>query len=238
MINRFSIDTALLLIDVQVGVDDLLHWGGVTGRRNNPDAERNMLDLLSAWRSEGLPVAFTLHDSVEENSPLKLALPSGDLKPGFSVGDDEIAEKRVVRAAASDLYAAAGVLQPLVVLEAAILDSYAYEQSTVSVPRDGVPPDQAVVRVAAGMNAHPRIILDRAIFDGDVLGVPLKADPVTVIIPHGATAHQHVAAFVEVDATTAATADVFRVTLLPVSFHDQVFPCDVVNFPAGDYRES
>ena len=90
MINRFSIDTALLLIDVQVGVDDLFHWGGVTGRRNNPDAEKNMLDLLSAWRSQGLPVAFTLHDSVEENSPLKLDLPSGDLKPGFTVGDDEI----------------------------------------------------------------------------------------------------------------------------------------------------
>ena len=38
----------------------------------------------------------------------------------------------------------------------------------------------------------------------------------------------------EVDATTAATADVFRVTLLPVSFHDQVFHRDLVDFPAGD----
>ena len=94
------------------------------------------------------------------------------------------------------------------------------------------------MRVAPGMNADPGVVLDRTIFDGDVLGVPLKADPVTVIIPHCATAHQHVVAFVEVDATTAATADVFRVTLLPVSFHDQVFHCDVVNFPAGDYRES
>ena len=90
MINRFTTDTALLLIDVQVGVDDLTHWGGVTGRRNNPNAEKNMLDLLSAWRSQGLPVAFTLHDSVEENSPLKLDLPSGHLKPGFVIGDDEI----------------------------------------------------------------------------------------------------------------------------------------------------
>ena len=90
MIYRFSSDTALVLVDVQVGVDDLSHWGGVNGRRNNPDAEQVMLDLLSAWRAEGLPVAFTRHDSVEENSPLKLHLPSGELKPGFSIRDGDI----------------------------------------------------------------------------------------------------------------------------------------------------
>lgn len=90
MINRFATDTALLLIDVQVGVDDLTHWGGVTGRRNNPDAESKMLDLLSTWRSQGLPVAFTLHDSVEENSPLKLDLASGKLKAGFVVSNEDI----------------------------------------------------------------------------------------------------------------------------------------------------
>ena len=79
-----------MLIDVQVGVDDLAHWGGVNGRRNNPDAERVMLDLLSAWRLKELPIAFTRHDSVEEKSPLKLHLPSGDLKPGFSIDDGDI----------------------------------------------------------------------------------------------------------------------------------------------------
>lgn len=90
MINRFRSDTALLLIDVQVGVDDLTHWGGVNGRRNNPEAEQVMLEVLSAWRSGGLPVAFTRHDSVEDKSPLKLDLPSGDLKPGFSIDDGDI----------------------------------------------------------------------------------------------------------------------------------------------------
>ena len=90
MIHRFSSDTALLLIDVQVGVDDLSHWGGVNGRRNNPDAEAVMLSLLSTWRDHALPVAFTRHDSIEETSPLKLSLPSGDLKPGFSIADEDI----------------------------------------------------------------------------------------------------------------------------------------------------
>ena len=50
MITQFSSDTALLLVDVQKGVDVLEHWGGPTGRRNNPDAESHMLRLLAAFR--------------------------------------------------------------------------------------------------------------------------------------------------------------------------------------------
>jgi hypothetical protein len=50
MIPKFDDDTALLLIDVQRGVDDLQHWGGSTGRRNNPNAEQVMADLLAMWR--------------------------------------------------------------------------------------------------------------------------------------------------------------------------------------------
>jgi hypothetical protein len=37
MIRRFGDDTALLVIDAQDGVNDLTHWGGATGRRNNPE---------------------------------------------------------------------------------------------------------------------------------------------------------------------------------------------------------
>ena len=35
MIRQFGLETCLLLIDVQVGVDDVVHWGGEKGRRNN-----------------------------------------------------------------------------------------------------------------------------------------------------------------------------------------------------------
>ena len=90
MIRKFADDTALLLIDVQVGVDDLGHWGGPTGRRNNPDAEPNMLAALDAFRSRGLPVAWTRHDSREPTSPLKFHLPTGDQKPGFEPVDGEL----------------------------------------------------------------------------------------------------------------------------------------------------
>ena len=90
MISRFDADSALLLIDVQVGVDVLDHWGGPTGRRNNPDAERAMADLLAAWRAAGRQVAFTRHDSREAASPLKFSLPTGAQKPGFEPRPDEI----------------------------------------------------------------------------------------------------------------------------------------------------
>ena len=89
MIPRFGADTALLLIDVQNGVDDVQHWGGPTGRRNNPDAEETMLHVLAGWRAAGRAVGFTRHDSREAASPLKFALPSGAQKDGFepAVGD-------------------------------------------------------------------------------------------------------------------------------------------------------
>ena len=56
VIERFGPETGLLLIDVQRGVDVLDHWGGPTGRRNNPGAEANMCALLEAWRQRGWPV--------------------------------------------------------------------------------------------------------------------------------------------------------------------------------------
>ncbi len=90
MISAFGTDTALLLIDVQLGVDDLEHWGGPTGRRNNPGAESVMLDLLTAWRAAGRQVAFTRHDSREAASPLKFSLPTGAQKPGFDPADHDI----------------------------------------------------------------------------------------------------------------------------------------------------
>lgn len=96
MIPRFGDDTALLLIDVQAGVDVLEHWGGPTGRRNNPDAEANMATLLAGFRTSGLPVAFTRHDSREAASPLKFSLPTGAQKPGFEpAAADLVVEKDV-----------------------------------------------------------------------------------------------------------------------------------------------
>ncbi|MDH3293101.1 MAG: isochorismatase family protein, partial [Acidimicrobiia bacterium] len=90
MIQRFGAETALLLIDVQKGVNVLEHWGGSTGRRNNPDAEANMLTMLSAWRDAGRQLAFTRHNSREEASPLKFSLPTGEQIDGFEVAETDM----------------------------------------------------------------------------------------------------------------------------------------------------
>ncbi len=96
MITKFDKNYCLLLIDVQVGVDVLSHWGGPTGRRNNHDAETKMLKLLAAWRKANLQVAFTRHDSREAASPLKFSLPTGAQKPGFEPNElDIVVEKDV-----------------------------------------------------------------------------------------------------------------------------------------------
>jgi nicotinamidase-related amidase len=62
--------TALLVVDVQVAFDDLDYWSP-TGRRNNPDCERNVAALIAAWRSAGRPLVYIRHDSDEADSPLR-----------------------------------------------------------------------------------------------------------------------------------------------------------------------
>lgn len=90
MIPKFDRSTALLLIDVQKGVNDTRYYGGPTGRRNNPEAEANIAAILEAWRGAGGKVAFTQHDSREQGSPLKLTLDSGALLDGFVPAADDI----------------------------------------------------------------------------------------------------------------------------------------------------
>ncbi|MEQ8292166.1 MAG: isochorismatase family protein [Roseovarius sp.] len=99
MIRQFGPETALLLIDVQKGVNVLEHWGGPTGRRNNPGAEAEMARLLAAWRAAGLPVIYTQHDSREAASPLKLSLPTGAMIEGFEPSASEIIVRKDVNSA-------------------------------------------------------------------------------------------------------------------------------------------
>lgn len=99
MIKRFAGDTGLLLVDCQQGVDDVDHWGGPGGHRNNPQAEERMLAVLAQWRAQQLAAMFTLHDSRERNSPLKLSQPGGASKPGFEPQDGELVIRKNVNSA-------------------------------------------------------------------------------------------------------------------------------------------
>ncbi len=90
MISQFDDTTALLLIDVQKGVDDHMYYGGPNARANNPNARHLIKEILDAWRASGRPVAFTRHDSIEKQSPLKLSLTTGEQLPGLEILDHEI----------------------------------------------------------------------------------------------------------------------------------------------------
>lgn len=71
-----SSTTALLLIDVQQGLDDL-RWGA----RNNLDAEQRIAELLAAWRAADRPVIHVQHLSLEPHSPLREGAPGNAFKP-------------------------------------------------------------------------------------------------------------------------------------------------------------
>jgi nicotinamidase-related amidase len=69
---------ALLLIDVQLGFDDLTYWGGA---RNNLEAEKRMAELLAAWRAADAPVIYAQHCSRNPQSRLHRSHPGWKIKP-------------------------------------------------------------------------------------------------------------------------------------------------------------
>lgn len=96
VIEKFGPETALLLIDVQKAVHDVSHWGGPTGRMNNPKCQDRLVELLSGFRAANRQVAFTRHDSLEPDSPLKLSLPGGEQLDGLEIKPgDIVVEKHV-----------------------------------------------------------------------------------------------------------------------------------------------
>ena len=69
-------DAVLLVVDVQKGMDVYAK----DYNRNNPDLERNIARLQSAWRESGRPVIHVQHLSSEPNSPLRPGQPGVEIK--------------------------------------------------------------------------------------------------------------------------------------------------------------
>lgn len=85
-------NTALIVIDVQEGLDEVGYWG----TRNNPDAEANMARLLAAWRDQKRPIFHIQHMSTNPNSPLRPHLPGNAIKAVVAPqGDEPVIQKTV-----------------------------------------------------------------------------------------------------------------------------------------------
>ena len=97
-----SSTAALILIDVQVGIDEVDHWGG---NRNNPEAEKNIERLLDRWRGHKLPVVIVQHDSKSAVSPFRPGQRGNDLKDFVEIrtGDKHVKKSTTSAFTGTDL---------------------------------------------------------------------------------------------------------------------------------------
>lgn len=82
---------ALIVVDVQKGLDDASYWGP----RNNLDCEKNIAALIAAWREADLPVVFVRHDSTMPASPLRRGTPGNEFKACIGGSPDLLVTKTV-----------------------------------------------------------------------------------------------------------------------------------------------
>ena len=85
--------TALILIDIQNGLDELDYYGGA---RNNPFAESNARKILDFWREKKWPVFHIKHNSTSPDSPLRPNQPGNEIKEIVQpIADEPIIGKNV-----------------------------------------------------------------------------------------------------------------------------------------------
>ncbi len=86
----------LVLVDLQEGFKDEIHWGG---NRNNPGMEKTLAKLLALWRKKQLPVIHVKHQSTSKASPLHKKNPGCKLLAEFKAQDGEPLFKKKVNSA-------------------------------------------------------------------------------------------------------------------------------------------
>lgn len=86
-----SPNAALLIVDMQNGIER-----PTLGRRNNPDAERNIALLLDAWRRAGRPIVHVRHISRSPDSIFWPGQSGVEFQPRFTpLAGEHVVEKNV-----------------------------------------------------------------------------------------------------------------------------------------------
>ena len=89
--DQMDSTTALLVVDVQAGLDD-----PSLGSRNNPGAEAQLARLLAHWRGQGWPIVHVQHVSTHPDSPLRPGQPGVEIKPEVRpLPGEPVVQKRV-----------------------------------------------------------------------------------------------------------------------------------------------
>ncbi|UCD60526.1 MAG: cysteine hydrolase [Flavobacteriaceae bacterium] len=84
---------ALLLIDIQKGLDEIDYYGG---HRNNLQAEANAKRILDFWRNQKFPIFHIKHNSTNPDSPLIPGQPGNEFKDIVKpLANEVIIEKQV-----------------------------------------------------------------------------------------------------------------------------------------------
>ncbi len=78
--------TALLLIDIQKGIQETGYYGA---ERNNPKAEENCAKILNAFRAKKMPVFHVQHCSTNPDSPLHPSKPTHQFYPAVAPRENE-----------------------------------------------------------------------------------------------------------------------------------------------------
>lgn len=89
--ERSGSAVALVVVDVQTGLDDVTYWGP----RNNPACEQNISRLIEVWRARSRPIVFVRHDSTDPSSPLRPGTPGNAFKACVTGTPDLLVTKTV-----------------------------------------------------------------------------------------------------------------------------------------------
>jgi nicotinamidase-related amidase len=92
---RLADNAALVVIDVQKGFDT----PGVWGKRNNPDAERNIVALCELWQAAGRPIVCVRHTASRAISPFASWSPGRQLKKQLAHVRFDVTIEKSVRSA-------------------------------------------------------------------------------------------------------------------------------------------